>query len=560
MEYIFLNLVNMSFVASWLVLAVFVLRLPLKKAPRRLHCILWGLVGVRLVFPFSIESVFSLIPSTKPLPAEIITSQNPQIDSGVPIIDNAINPILTASFLEKPGYSTNPTQIWLVILAYAWLIGMILMLTYALVSYLLIRRRVRTATLLRDNIKQSEMVDFAFVLGVFRPKIYIPYRMDTVDMEYVIAHEKAHISRLDHLWKPLGFLLLSIYWFNPILWIAYVLLCRDIEVACDEKVVHSMEKAALQAYSTALLNCSVHRRRIATCPLAFGEVGVKTRVKSVMNYKKPAFWVIVVAVLASFAVAIGFMTNPIRQDDRDNILSDGKIPVLQCQVSGENHEEYITARYFSNDSQRKKDNLPQGTIYNNERLTFTTSWETETLWISEEYYENSGTSATFIDMNTYELKRNEQGTFTLDVTHRDGKADETVIYYIDAPDGVFIMKVNFMSIPAAVNNYFDENSSPDLHENTVVAVQRDISEFVDNFEIVNADYYVYMNKGLVDMELKLLDDFLQFYRVTILLDDGTVGPDNANDTRAESEWLNEFLTSPKGKIIDIDVLEINSDS
>ncbi len=311
MEALFLKIVNLSLTASWLVLAILVFRLLFRKAPKWIYCLMWGLVGLRLILPFSFESIFSLIPSAEPLPDEILYTAQPAIDSGIHIIDSTVNPILSASLSPTAGASVNPTQVWSFILACLWGIGVAAMLIYTIISYALLRRRVATATKLRNNIKESEAVDSPFVLGIFRPTIYLPYRMNEADREYVIAHEKAHIRRGDHLYKPLGFLLLSFYWFNPLLWVAYILLCRDIEGACDEKVIGTMETEDRRAYSTALLNCSVHRRRIAACPLAFGEVGVKARVKGVMFYKKPTFWLIALSVLACTTVALCFMTSPV---------------------------------------------------------------------------------------------------------------------------------------------------------------------------------------------------------------------------------------------------------
>ena len=313
MEAVFLKLVNMSITASWLVLAINAVRLIFKKAPKWILCLLWGLGAFRLICPFSIESAMSLIPSAEPLPQEIIYTAEPQIHSGVPVIDNAVNPVLESSMTPAELTSANPTQIWSFVLSQVWILGMVLMFAYTLVSYLLLKRKVTTAIPLVKGIKQSEYVDSPFVLGIIRPVIYLPFSMEEGDMTYGIAHEKAHIRRRDHWWKPLGFLLLSIYWFNPVLWVAYILLCRDIEAACDEKVIKVMEKDERRAYSSALLNCSIHRRRIAACPMAFGETGVKARVKSVMNYKKPAFWVIVIALVISIVVAVCFLTDPVNE-------------------------------------------------------------------------------------------------------------------------------------------------------------------------------------------------------------------------------------------------------
>ena len=310
MEAVFLKLVNLSIAADWLVLAVVVLRWMFRKAPRWIFCVLWALVALRLVCPISVESALSLIPSAQTLPPEILHTATPQINSGIPAINSAVNPVLGQSMAPAPGNSVNPTQVWSFLLSGIWVAGMAAMVLYALVSYGRIKRRVGTATLLRDNIRQSEYVDSPFVLGIFHPVIYLPYRVEPGDLEYIIAHEQAHIRRKDHWWKPLGFALLCVYWFNPLLWIAYVLLCRDIEGACDEKVIREMGLEDRRGYSTALLNCSVRRRSIAACPLAFGEVGVKERVKSVMHYKRPAFWLVGAALAACAVAAVCFLTNP----------------------------------------------------------------------------------------------------------------------------------------------------------------------------------------------------------------------------------------------------------
>ena len=307
---VFLKIVNMSISASWLVLAVLVFRLVFKKAPKWIHVLLWGIVAVRLLCPFSIESALSLIPSAETISPEIMMSREPTIHTGVPAINSVVNPIITETFAPEPVASANPLQILIPVLAMIWGIGVALLLAYTAISYWRLRRRVRMAVLLRDNIYQSEAVSSPFVLGIIKPKIYLPFQIDGQDLEHVVSHEQAHIRRRDHWWKPLGFLLLTIHWFNPMMWLAYVLLCRDIELACDEKVVKELDKDQRADYSQALLACSVNRRMIAACPLAFGEVGVKERVKSVMNYKKPAFWVIVISVIACIVVAVCFLTNP----------------------------------------------------------------------------------------------------------------------------------------------------------------------------------------------------------------------------------------------------------
>lgn len=332
MEELFLTLVNLSLTASWLVLAVLVLRLLLRKAPRWSFCLLWGLVALRLMFPFSLESPFSLVPSTQPLPREILHTATPQIQSGIPAVNSAVNPILQEALAPAAGASVNPTQVWSFLLSRIWLAGMVVLLLYALISWLLLKRRLATATLLEDNIRQSEQVGSPFVLGLFRPVIYLPYHIPEQDLAYVLTHERAHIRRLDHWWKLLGFVLLAIYWFNPLMWVAYLLFCRDLEGACDEKAVRALNQEERRGYSTALLNCSIRRRPVAPCPLAFGEAGVKSRVKAVMHYKKPAFWVVVIAFAACVIAALCFLTSPKEPTVYDVLTQDGYEVLGQEQV------------------------------------------------------------------------------------------------------------------------------------------------------------------------------------------------------------------------------------
>ena len=313
MNELFLKIINMSISASWLVLAVLILRFVLKKAPKWINVLLWGIVAIRLICPFSFESTLSLIPSAETIPLNIGMDTTPTINSGISAINNAVNPIISQSNTPMAGASINPLQITIGIYEYIWIFGMIALALYTAISYWRLRRKVDTAVRYKDNIFQSENVSFPFVLGIIKPRIYLPFKMNGQYLEYVVAHEQAHICRKDHWWKPLGFLLLMIHWFNPLMWLAYVLLCRDIELACDEKVIKELGNEQRGDYTQALVACSVNRRMIAACPLAFGEVSVKERVKSVMNYKKPAFWVIIISVIVCVGVAVCFLTNP-KQD------------------------------------------------------------------------------------------------------------------------------------------------------------------------------------------------------------------------------------------------------
>ena len=320
MSGVFLKILNISITAGWLILAVILIRLLFKKAPKWLTCLLWGLVALRLLLPFSIESALSLIPSGEVVSESITTNYSPSIDTGFVIVNNTVNPIINQTLAPKPEMKTNPMEIIVSAASIIWIAGMVAMLIYASASYFLLKKRVSTAipligrfepkrrVLLCDGIKSP------FILGIIRPAIYIPSNLDEETMEYVYAHENSHIKRHDNLWKPLGFILLCVYWFNPLCWIAYILLCKDIEAACDEKVIKDKEKEYLALYSQALLNCAAPRKMISACPVAFGETGVKSRVKGILNYRKPAFWIILVSLIAIIVVAVCFLTNPKKKE------------------------------------------------------------------------------------------------------------------------------------------------------------------------------------------------------------------------------------------------------
>lgn len=324
MEAVFLKLVNMSIAASYLVLAVAAVRLMFRKIPKWLLCLLWGLVALRLLCPLRLQSALSLIPSAQTLPEEILYTARPEIQSGIAPVDAVVNGALETSMPPAdPTASANPTQIWSFLLSRVWLAGVGVLLLYAVGSVLLLRRRVATAIPVGKNIKRSEFVDTPFVLGLLHPVIYLPACLAEEDIPFVIAHEETHIRRGDPWWKLLGFGLLCVYWFNPVMWLAYVLLCRDIEGACDERVIRDMPLDARRAYSLALFHCSIRRPR-ATAPLAFGEVGVKERVKNVMNYKKPAFWAVAVAAILGIVLSVCFLTDPIRVSEVTGISLRGR--------------------------------------------------------------------------------------------------------------------------------------------------------------------------------------------------------------------------------------------
>ncbi len=310
MTALFLELINRSISVTWLLLAVLLLRFVLKKMPKRINGVLWLLVAVRLICPFSVESMFSLIPSAETVPADIMTMAVPEVHSGVSVMNSYINPVIEENFSPATGASVNPLQIWIPVLTLVWCVGVFSMLLYAVLGGIRLKQKVKTAVRLSGNVYQSEFVTSPFVFGFVDPKVYLPYSLAGQELSYVIAHEQSHIRRKDHLWKLLGFCVLALYWYHPLLWVAYHLFCRDMELACDERVIKDMEREERADYTLTLISCSTKQRGLAVCPLAFGEVGVKERVKHVLHYKKPAFWLILLAVLACIVVAVCFLTNP----------------------------------------------------------------------------------------------------------------------------------------------------------------------------------------------------------------------------------------------------------
>lgn len=327
---LFMKLVNMSITASWLILAVLCVRFLFRKIPRWITCFLWGVVAVRLIFPFSIESVFSLQPSAQPIKSSSIVDGNvvsyvPSVDSNLGFVENVVNPILAETFAYQEAESVAPLQVVTEIAGVIWLCGMVLLLVFAAASMIRLRLSVREAVLYKENIYICDTVRSPFILGIVKPAIYLSSALNEYETDYIVAHEKAHLRRKDHLWKPFGYMLLCVYWFNPLCWIAYMMLCKDIELACDEKVIQDMSFADKKEYSKVLLSCASQRRLVLACPLAFGEVGVKERVKSVLNYKKPAFWITLAAIAVCIIMAICFLTNPKKDLNDEMAEADNRI-------------------------------------------------------------------------------------------------------------------------------------------------------------------------------------------------------------------------------------------
>ncbi len=315
MSGLFIKVLNMSIAAGWMILAVLILRQLMRKAPKWANCLLWALVAVRLVCPVSIESVLSLIPSGKTIPENIELMPHPAIDSGVTVINDAVNPVIAGSFTPDPASSANPLQIWVPVLAIVWIAGIAVMAVYAFVSWLKLKKSVAASVLMRGNVYICDDIGSPFILGVFRPRIYVPSSLKGQALESVLAHERAHLARHDHWWKPLAFAVLSVYWFHPLVWAAFIVFCRDIEMACDEKVIRDMDSGAIADYSQVLLSCSSGRRLISACPLAFGESAVKSRVRGILRYRKPGVWLVALSLVVCLGAAVCFMTDPASADD-----------------------------------------------------------------------------------------------------------------------------------------------------------------------------------------------------------------------------------------------------
>lgn len=357
MEEFFLYVIDRSISAGWLILAVVLVRFLLGKAPKWIRGILWGMVALRLMLPLSLESEFSLLPE-KGAVEQVLTEKAklPADDWGQEWNQGTepmmVTPVggMDTSYVREEVTMTKGVNL-ISVLTILWLVGVILMVLYCILSYGKLRRRVAEAVIYRKEkpcIYESEKVDSPFVMGLIKPCIYLPHGMNEEDKLCVIAHEEAHISRGDHFIKPIGFLILAVYWFHPLVWLAYILLCRDIELACDEKVIDRMSLADKKMYTKALLECSKPQRMISACPLAFGEVGVKKRITNVLHYKKPAFWIVVLSVLACVVVAVCFLTDPKENGgvDLSNELADsyGQQQDMMYLEEQKKEESFITVK------------------------------------------------------------------------------------------------------------------------------------------------------------------------------------------------------------------------
>jgi len=325
MTNVFLELCNRSIQAGYLILAIILLRLIWKHVPKLLYRYLWCLVGLRLVLPFTLETALSLIPKKTVVEPEILYSQNPTINSGIGSVNQIMNPVITKNFTPDITASVNPLQVVAAVCTAIWLVGMVGLLLYSVISYWRLYRRLQDAVLLKENIYKSDKIETPFVYGLIKPRIYLPYVMEKEYLSYVISHEKMHIKKKDYLLKPVAFVILAVYWFNPLLWFAYYMFCKDLELACDEDVIWNLPLEEKKSYAKALVMCSTNRKSGYISPLAFGENAVKERIKNVLHYKNPSFWAFVGICVVVLIAVVCFMTNPVEDENAILLENEGTI-------------------------------------------------------------------------------------------------------------------------------------------------------------------------------------------------------------------------------------------
>lgn len=305
---IFLQILNLSFTASFVILFVLIARLFLKKAPRWISYALWGVVLFRLICPFTFQGIWSLIPvHTEPLSPDILTAQTPQVSTGLPLINSAINSSLP---VPQTGASVNPLQVWSAVGTGIWLAGLCVLLVYSIVSLVRLRLKLVGSVKLRENIYLADHISTPFVFGLIRPKIFLPSSLSEQEQPYILLHEQTHIQRFDHVIKILAFFALCLHWFNPLVWLAFFFCGRDMETSCDESVMNRMDSDIRRDYSASLLSLATGRKIIAGTPLAFGEGNPKSRIKNVLDYRKPAVRVTAISLILAVALGVGLLTNP----------------------------------------------------------------------------------------------------------------------------------------------------------------------------------------------------------------------------------------------------------
>ena len=401
----------MSLTASYVIVFVILCRLLLKRAPKIISYVLWSVAAFRLIIPFSFEGLYSLLPqrvNTSPIPHDIMYQQSPQFNSGIGIVDSFISKALPAASI---GDSVNPLQIYLEIGTFIWVIGTVVLLIYSLVSIIALKKQLKSAQLIEKNTYEAKGLKTPFVLGLIIPKIYLPTGLSTQEKSYIILHEQTHINRKDHIIKVFAFLILCIHWFNPLVWIAFMLMSMDMELSCDERVIKEAGNDTKKPYANTLLSLSSGRHILNGSPLAFGEGSIKGRIKNILDYKKPKFWVVTTLIIAVIAVSIGLVSNP-RSTTPSMLwanslqLKDVESIELIVQPSDE-QEQYKNFGAEEIASIIKLINSSNGTLIKNPESI---SGRTQTFYITLKngevhHFINSGNTYLIIDGDTFKAKQ-----------------------------------------------------------------------------------------------------------------------------------------------------------
>jgi len=439
MSELFFSVLNMSLTASYVIIFVVLVRLLLKKAPKISSYALWGVVAFRLIIPSSFESMFSIMPrntNAVPIPHDIIYQQNPQINSGIEVLDSFVNNSLPAPII---GASVNPLQIYVEIGAYLWVLGIIALLVYSLVSILILKRQLKNAELIEQNIFEAKNLKTPFVLGLIRPKIYLPDRLNATERNYILLHEQTHIRRKDHIIKILAFLTLSIHWFNPLVWIAFMLMSTDMELSCDEQVLKEMDEDIKKPYANSLLSLATGRYIFNGNPLAFGEGNVKGRIKNVLNYKKPRFWVVVIAAIIAVAIGVGLLANPSVNSSMPRLITG--YMVIEDDLLYVDEVEIIyredTERIEELEKLGESITTPSGYhIYNpnTDKQTFKITKETTYTFVDYSFlFLEDG-----VEDRLYMTSNKEEFMLHLDESYYDSPPAQKVPFFIEVKDGKVI--------------------------------------------------------------------------------------------------------------------------
>lgn len=341
MDKLFLTLINMSITSSYVILCVILTRFFLKKAPKIYSYCLWSVVLLRLTIPFSFQSIFSFIRiNTKAIPVDIMYSPVQQINSGIRVIDSVVNNSLPAPAVVA---SVNPMQIWIWLGQSIWILGLIVLVIYSIVTTVRLSKKLKSSLNMSNNIYENNSIKTPFVFGLVNPKIYLPKDLLETELEYIIKHEQKHIKRFDHIIKFIAFVVVSIHWFNPLVWLSFFLMTEDMELSCDEKVINELGNGIKKDYSSSLLSLSTGRKIVCGSPLAFGENNTKARIKNILNYKKPTFWISIVAFLVIVVVGLALLSNPKdikTQDDKFNMtsLAEEEETATSMRLKNENYD------------------------------------------------------------------------------------------------------------------------------------------------------------------------------------------------------------------------------